>query len=234
MGDITGIIVFIEGMATFLSPCILPLLPIYISYITGYSMEELEEGGWARKSYALYNAVFFVLGFSVVFILMGLSASAIGRYLAINRVLMRRISGIMIIAMGLFISGVLRIPFLEADKRFRFKGLGGKGITSFIMGAAFGFGWTPCVGPILGSVLMLAGASATIDKGVTLLAVYSLGLGVPFLLSAAVIDRFAKGLDLISPYLSKIKLVSGILLIIMGIMVFAGYTADFQNMFGGF
>lgn len=233
VGDIAIYIVFLEGMATFLSPCILPLLPIYISYITGYSMEELEESIVSRRRVVIYNAVFFVLGFSLAFILMGMTASALGRFLLVNRILLRKISGIMIIAMGLFITGMVRMPFLEVDRRFKFKGIGSKAVTSLIMGIAFGFGWTPCVGPILGSVLMLAGASATIYKGAVLLAVYSLGLGVPFLLAAAAINHFSKGLDLISPYLSKIKLASGILLIIMGILVFTGYVGDIQNLFGG-
>lgn len=225
---IAAYIVFLEGMATFLSPCILPLLPIYISYITGYSVEQLEGDPGIKKCIVLYNALFFVLGFTLVFVVMGITASALGRFLSLNRALLRKISGIVIISMGLYLSGFIKIPFLEAERRFRVRSGGRKAVTSLVMGAAFGFGWTPCIGPILGSVLMLAGASDTLYSGAGLLVIYSLGLGIPFLLAAALINVFMRGFNLISPYLNKIKLASGILLVLMGIMVFIGYSS-----FGG-
>jgi cytochrome c-type biogenesis protein len=231
--EISVYIVFFEGMATFLSPCILPLLPLYISYITGYSAEELEEGSGSIKYHILYNAMFFVLGFSLVFILLGLTAGAVGRFLQLNRVIMRRAGGLLIIVMGFFLAGWVRIPALEADRRLKFVVAGNKAVRSLAIGAAFGFSWTPCVGPILGSVLMLAGASATLYKGAVLLAVYSLGLAIPFLLAALAINRFAKAFNLVSAHLNKIKLVSGLLLIIMGILVFTGYTGRIPNLYGG-
>jgi cytochrome c-type biogenesis protein len=231
--DIALYIVFLEGMATFLSPCILPLLPIYISYITGYSAGELEGDLAGIRHRIIYNALFFVLGFNLVFILLGMTAGAVGRFLLLNRVMLRRMGGLLIVVMGLFMTGWIRIPFLQADRRFRFAAKGNRALSSLAMGAAFGFGWTPCVGPILGSVLMLAGASATLYRGAALLAVYSLGLAIPFLLAALAINRFTKAFERVSAYLGKIKLVSGLLLIIMGILVFTGYTGQISNLFGG-
>ncbi len=225
MEGITVYIVFLEGVATFLSPCILPLIPVYVSYITGYSLEELESGMEVRKQTVVLNALFFVLGFGIIFILLGATASALGRFMFSNRALLRKISGILIAVMGMYISGIIKIPFLKADRRIRVKAIRNRAVTSFAMGTAFGLGWTPCVGPVLGSVLILAGTSGTVFAGIGFLAVYSLGLGLPFMASALLISCFTRGLNRIAPYLNIIKAVSGILLIVMGIMIYTGYTS---------
>ncbi len=221
MKDIGIITSFIAGVASFLSPCVLPLVPGYISFIAGTAVEKLieKEGGRRKAPFVFLNAFFFVLGFTAIFVLFGASATSIGRIIKSNTFILSKIASIIIIIFGLHLTGLFRIPFLYREKRLSIEkkppGVPG----SFLVGMAFAFGWTPCIGPILGSILLIASTRETLFEGIYLLLFYSMGLGIPFLLSAALIDLFFKTFSRIKRYVRWIEMGSGILLIIMGILI---------------
>lgn len=210
---------FISGLFTFLAPCTLPLVPAYLAFISGAA---------AGERRVFQNAIFFVLGFSIVFILFGLLAGAFGGLLHEFRVWISRIGGIFIVLFGLFMIGALDIPFFRAEKKLFIKSPFMKGtptgslVNSLILGIVFGAGWTPCVGPVLGSVLLLASQTATAFQGAFLLAVFSLGLAVPFLLIAGSIESAEKHIQTFSKYLRFVNLAGGVFLIILGILLFFG------------
>ena len=208
---------FSGGLVSFLSPCVLPLIPAYISYITGSTIEELNSGN--RKLSTLYKSLGFVIGFSIVFILMGLSISSIGKIF--SNELVQQIGGIVIIIMGLHITGLFKIKQLYKDKKIIPMGskkvqIGG----SVLIGMFFAAGWTPCIGPILTSILVFAGNMETILEGVLLLVLYSLGFAIPFIITALTIEHFSKYYKKISRFLKPISIISGILLIILGVLMF--------------
>jgi cytochrome c-type biogenesis protein len=192
MGRLSFGIAFIAGLASFLSPCVLPLVPAYIGFISGMSLEDLRKGG--GKKAGLYHAgmgsVFFVLGFSFVFTLLGASATAAGQFLADHAPAIIKIAGVVIILFGLHTMELLPIRWLYYEKRIHpgtfSPGFGG----AFLMGFAFAFGWTPCIGPILGGILALAATQSTVYRGMLLLFCYSLGLGIPFILTGLAVNRF--------------------------------------------
>jgi cytochrome c-type biogenesis protein len=219
---------FAAGLLSVLSPCVLPLLPAYLSLVSGISVEELRTQGSVAevRRRVMLASLCFVLGFSVVFVVLGASATLLGRVLRSFRVDVlgfeigvAQIAGVLIIAMGLHLTGLIQIPLLYREKRFE----GPKGPTSFLgaglVGAAFAFGWTPCVGPILGGILTLAGARDTLLQGMGLLVVYSAGLGIPFLLAAWSVERFLGALRRLRTHFRTIELVSGGLLIAVGLLV---------------
>lgn len=219
---------FLAGLLSVLSPCVLPLLPAYLSLVSGMSVEELrsEAPGNAVRRRVMSAAFAFVCGFSVVFVVLGASATLLGRVLRSFRlevlgleIGVSQIAGVLIIVMGLHLMGVIQIPLLYREKRFD----GPKGPTSLLgaglVGAAFAFGWTPCVGPILGGILTLAGARETVLEGMGLLTVYSAGLAVPFLLAALSVERFLGALRRLKNHFRTIELVSGGLLIAVGLLV---------------
>jgi cytochrome c-type biogenesis protein len=217
---------FLAGLLSFLSPCILPLVPGYISFITGISLEDLrnKEGGNSNSLLrVLLGALFFVFGFSFVFILLGASATFIGQFLQVYSVWFKRIGGIIIVIFGLHMIGIINIPFLNFQKKFQtsqdisFNLF----LTPFLIGFAFAFGWTPCIGPILAAILVYAGTQDTVIRGMTLLSVYSLGLGIPFILTALAVNQFYKFSVKIKKYFKIIELVGGFLLIIIGILIFS-------------
>lgn len=214
---------FIAGIFTFLAPCTLPLVPGYLGFISGVSANDLQDPSkskLARRKIFL-NGVLYVVGFSLVFItlgsLFGLGGSALVQY----RLWLSRIGGIFVIFFGLFMIGVLKLPFLNIEKHVTsVKALKpGNPVSSLIFGAAFAFGWTPCVGPILGSILTLAASSATIGQGAFLLAVFSLGLAVPFLIIAASIGSASSYLAKLNKYINVISIIGGIFLIFLGILL---------------
>lgn len=233
MFEISGISVttaFLAGVISFLSPCVLPLVPGYISFIGGQSLDELKQNRLAsRKNLAALGlSLCFVLGFSVVFIAFGASASLIGRLLSAYRYEMNIVGGSIIIIFGLFMTGLFRFGWIQREFRFHGEDLkGGRPLAAFLLGLAFAFGWTPCIGPILGAILTLSATSGLLSDGTALLAIYSAGLGVPFILAAVFTDRFlqhAKGLRRHGP---KLQLFAGILMIIMGIAMISGYLTTF-------
>jgi len=209
------------GVVTFLSPCVLPLVPGYLSFLGGLSL-----GGASRSTRTrdvLLPAALFVLGFSIVFVLLGVSASLLGGVLTGNRVLISRISGAFIFLFGFFMLGLIKVPWLYGEARFdpaRARVLGRWAAPA--MGMAFGFAWTPCVGPILGSILMLAARSGHVGEGALLLAVYSAGLGIPFMLMAALLGRVAGLVKWLSRHSLVIARVSGVVLMLVGAAIATG------------
>lgn len=224
---ISYLVAALGGLLSFLSPCVLPLLPSYVSFITGLSFEDLEAAPDRRtvRRTTLVHSLLFIMGFSLIFILLGTSASALGQVLLSNQRVLELIGGGLIIVFGVYITGIVPLPFLEQERRLhlRDKPLGYMG--TVLVGVAFGAGWTPCIGPILGSILVLAGTSGQVWHGVSLLAVYSAGLGVPFLLSAVAFNSFLAAFERFRRYLRYIRLGSGILLILVGVLIFTGQFA---------
>lgn len=230
MSGINIVLAFSAGLLSFLSPCILPLIPAYISYLTGSSLEELHNP--KMKARILYKSLGFILGFSIVFIIMGASATSIGRILLKYQNTLRIVSGIIIIIFGLHTTGLLKIKALYRERRFFSFTENNKSFGSIIMGISFAAGWTPCAGPILGSILLLSSNQDTVFQGTFLLAIYSLGLAVPFIFTAYGIGYFSKLLFKLRKHLSYISIFSGLLMIIMGILMVAnklGKVASFLN-----
>lgn len=226
--DVSFFIAFGAGFLSFLSPCIIPLIPAYIMYITGtYSEEELEK----RRFLALSRTLGFVLGFTIVFVILGLSAGSIGQtnFFRENKALITQISGGLIVLFGINMLGLFKLSFLNKEVKFKAPKKMKNWFGSTLMGMAFAAGWTPCFGPILGTIVLYAGTQGTLVKGVYLLLAYSFGLAVPFILTALFINAFT-GLinksDKILPYTSKI---SGIILIIFGLAIIFGQISKLTN-----
>ena len=214
---------FIAGVLTFLAPCTLPLVPGYLGFISGVSANDLQDPTKAKiaRRKIFLNGVLYVIGFSLVFIILGSLFGLGGAALAQYRIWLSRIGGIFVVFFGLFMMGVFKLPFLNVEKHVgTIKVLKpGNPASSLIFGATFAFGWTPCVGPILGSILTLAASSATVGQGAFLLAVFSLGLAVPFLIIAASIGSASSYLAKISKYLNVISIIGGVFLVFLGILL---------------
>ncbi len=208
-------VAFAAGLLSFLSPCVLPLIPSYVGYLTGMSVEEVER----RRGTAVLHGLWFVAGFSLVFVLLGAAASAVGNLLRDYQVWLGRVGGVLLILFGVYLLGILRPAFLMRERRIELarKPLGyfGSGVVGFTFGAA----WTPCIGPILGGILTLAATQAGLGRGVALLAVYALGLGVPFLLTALALDRFLVWFQRFRPYIIWVDRIAGAMLIVLGILL---------------
>jgi cytochrome c-type biogenesis protein len=218
-GQSVGLLVaFTAGLLSFLSPCVLPLVPSYIGFLTGMTANEVS----SRRHLAVLHAVLFILGFSLIFILFGASATALGRALNFHREWIQRIGGVLIILFGLVCLDVFKIGFLQQEKRLHLETKPVGYLGSALVGMAFGAGWTPCIGPILGSVLGLAATEGDLSRGILLLAIYSLGLAIPFLLAALLLDRFFVWFQRFRKYLPWVQRVSGVLLIIVGILLVTG------------
>jgi cytochrome c-type biogenesis protein len=216
---------FLAGLVSFLSPCVLPLVPGYVSLISGVGVEELkvQEAGIFRK--LMLNSIAFIIGFSIVFITLGAISTEVGQLAARYKSILAEVAGVVIILFGLHLTGILRINALYADKRLHNVKGGSTPWGSFAIGFAFAFGWTPCVGPILAVILGFAAAQNSISKGVLLLTVYSLGLAVPFLLTALGIERFLKFYGGFRRHMHAVEVVSGGLLIALGLLlVFGKFT----------
>ena len=228
-GDLTLIGIFFAGLLSFLSPCVLPLVPPYLTYLAGVSLDEIApDDAQAAKEVrrkALINAGFFVLGFSCVFIALGAGASSLSLIVRQNLELLSTIAGIVIILMGLHFLGVFKIGLMYREARIQVDDDLVKGATvagSFIMGLAFAFGWTPCIGPILGVILGIASARDTVGEGAFMLGVYSMGLGVPFLLAALFAGPFMRFLSRFRRHLGSVEKLMGALLVLTGILFLTG------------
>lgn len=217
---ISYLLTFTEGILTFISPCILPMLPVYFLYLAGTSEGEGASQIDVNRSRLLMNSLGFVAGFTLAFILLGAAAAALGSMLENGRPLFQKISGVIMVLFGLHYMGILRIGFLNTEKRFRIKTDRLKFAGSVLFGFVFGFGWSPCLGPFLGSAMMLAGNSGTIAKGMLLLLVYSIGLAIPFVISAVIFENVRGVFDWLKKHTRVISIISGILLIVAGILVF--------------
>lgn len=225
--DLTLFVVFIEGLLSFLSPCILPLIPVYISYLAGATIDEIQNDQSLRRT-MLFNSFGFILGISMVFIILGAGASTIGNFFVTYDVLFRKVGAIIIIIFGLFSTGLLKINFLNYERRINVKNKSPKFINAFILGATFSFGWTPCIGPILGSVLLLASTSSTLEAMFMLL-VYSIGMTIPFLLTTLLIGKAMRQFKKVYSYFNIIKMISGVLLIIIGIAMYFDWLKFFTS-----
>lgn len=220
--EVTLLAAFAAGFLSFVSPCVLPLIPGYISFISGLSLEEMQGKVEAKSSRAsvLLASVAFVLGFTVIFVALGASASAIGKWMYAQSPILEKIAGTILIVLGLHMMGVFRIRLLESDARIHTQRKPAGPIGAFLVGTAFAFAWTPCIGPILGGILAMAASRDSVGEGMQMLAVYSLGLGVPFLLTSVAIDRFFSAAARIRRHYRTIELVSGSLLIVVGLLIF--------------
>ena len=209
-------IAFLAGLISFVSPCVLPLIPGYFSYILGTSLDKIKE---KKKNLIIFKTIFFTLGFSFVFIILGSTASFIGRFFLINSDILRIVAGVIIILFSLQIIGFINFSLLNKDIRFFTNKYSNNLTFPFIVGAAFGFGWTPCIGPILGSIITLSALEENIGKGILLLSFYSLGLAIPFVISGILIDKFLLFSKSFKKYMSIITKVGGTILLITGIAI---------------
>lgn len=217
--EVSLAVAFTAGLLSFLSPCVLPLIPSYVGFLTGMSADELQAGGGERRRTALLHGLWFVAGFTLVFVLLGAAASALGSLLRDYQHWLGRAGGILVILFGLYLLGILRPAFLMRERRIELsrKPLGyfGSGVVGFTFGAA----WTPCIGPILGGILTLAATQSGLGRGITLLAVYALGLAVPFLLTALALDKFLVWFQRFRPYIVWVDRIAGAMLIVLGILL---------------
>ncbi|MGH9431522.1 MAG: cytochrome c biogenesis CcdA family protein [Terriglobia bacterium] len=213
-------IAFIAGVVSFLSPCVLPLIPGYISMLSGVSMDELKSGGDAALVQRIIrNSFAFVVGFSVVFIALGASATFVGTFLLSRRTVFNIIAGLIIIIFGLHLTGLIKIPLLYRDARIH-TGAPRRGLLgAFVLGFAFAFGWTPCIGPILAGILALAATRQTVFQGMFLLAIYSAGLAIPFLATSLGLSQFLKFYGRFRKHLHAVEVASGVLLIVIGALI---------------
>jgi cytochrome c-type biogenesis protein len=216
---------FLAGLVSFLSPCVLPLVPGYVSLISGVGIEELKAQETALLRKVMLNSTAFVLGFSIVFVTLGALSTEVGQLAAEYKSTLARVAGVLVIVFGLHLTGILRIKALYADKRLHNVKGGNTPWGAFVIGFAFAFGWTPCVGPILSGILLIAAAQNSVAKGILLLTVYSLGLAVPFLLTAVGIERFMKFYGGFRRHMHVVEVISGALLIVLGgLLIFGKFT----------
>ena len=235
--DISILIAFSAGMLTFLSPCILPLIPSYISFITGCSINELldEDVEKTRKGSLkniLFETLLFVLGFTMVFVALGASATYMGGFLLDNKRIIGLVGGLVVIAFGVHLTGIFKIKSLEHEKRFHLKYKPANFLGSLIIGLTFAIGWTPCIGPILGGMLTYAAVQGTVYKGILLLSIYSLGLGIPFIITGLSIGVFFSFFQKLLKYSTIISIISGSLLIGVGILIMTDNLNILQGILG--
>lgn len=225
MERLSTILVFTQGVLSFLSPCFLPLIPIYLSYITGEA---------ANKKNTIINTIAFMIGFTLMFTSLGALSGSIGRFLLINRQLLNKILGVFIVFMGLFYLGVIKLDFLNREVKIDFKIKRGSLFSSFLLGVSLSLGWTPCISPILSSVLMLAASRQSSIKGAYYLFVYSLGLLIPFLIFSIFINKSRAFSKFIMQKANVIKIIAGVILILTGILLFTGKLYILTNILGGY
>ena len=215
----------LAGLISFLSPCVLPLVPGYVSLISGAGVEELKQPDARLLRSVMRNSIMFIAGFTVVFITLGAVASSVGQIVSEHLAQLTKIAGAIIVVFGLHLTGLLPIRLLYADKRLHKIRGGSTPTRSFLVGFSFAFGWTPCVGPILAAVLAFAASESTLMKGIDLLALYSIGLAVPFVLTSLCIGRFLSFYGRFRRHLPKLQMASGALLIVVGVLVFTRHFA---------
>lgn len=220
-------VALIAGLVSFASPCVLPIVPPYLAYMSGISLSDISETGKGRAR-ATLTSLFFVLGLSTVFLLLGFTASAFGAFFLKNQDLFAKISGVVVIVFGLHFLSVFRIPFLDREARIETGDQGGSAFGAYILGLAFAFGWTPCIGPQLGAILSLAASEASVARGTLLLGFYALGLGVPFLLAAVFLSRAVGVMNRLKRHLGLIEKIMGVLLLIVGIALVTGAFSSFS------
>ena len=225
--EVTYIGAFIAGLLSFLSPCVLPLIPSYIMYITGLSYPDLqaEHPSHVIRNKSIFHSLSFICGFTVVFVLLGASATYIGSFLHEHATIIRKVGGVLLVLMGAHVTGLLPIRFLLGEKRVSITHKPAGYIGSFLVGIAFAAGWTPCIGPILAAILAVAATEERVYQGVLLLLVYSIGLGVPFFLSALAMHRFLIIFTRFKRYIHAFEIITGIFLIIIGVLIYSNWLS---------
>ena len=223
---------FTGGLISFISPCVLPLIPGYLSFITGLTLDELQskEGKLETIKKTSLNSLFFVLGFSIIFILMGASATFLGKFIISKMSIFNKVAGVIIFVFGFHLIGILRIPWLDYEKRFHAKKKRLGLFESFVIGLAFAFGWSPCIGPILAGILVLASNQETVTQGMGLRLAYSLGLGLPFIVTGIGFNLFLDFFGKVKKHFRTIETVSGLFLMIIGVLIFfdaMGFISSF-------
>ncbi|GHA96301.1 cytochrome c biogenesis CcdA family protein [Modicisalibacter luteus] len=215
---------FLAGLISFVSPCVLPLVPGYLSFVAGRSLGQIQEANRHERLRVLTQSIWFVLGFSTIFLILGASATAIGRLLLTYRQEANLIGGVIVILFGTLMTGMLPLQWLQREWRFigRLKDEGGGPGAAYLLGVAFAFGWTPCIGPILGAILTVSASTANVSSGLALLAVYSLGLGIPFLLTAISLDRFLQHQKLLRRWGRPMHIMAGLIMVGMGGLMVTG------------
>lgn len=222
------LVALMAGVLSFLSPCVLPIVPPYLAYMGGISMPEMRADGSAARRRILLPALFFVMGLSTVFLFLGFTASAFGAFFLKNQELFAKISGAMVIVLGLHFLGVFRIPMLDREARLDAGEQGGSALGAYVLGLAFAFGWTPCIGPQLGAILSLAANEASMTRGTALLGIYAVGLGLPFLLAALFIERAIGLMTRLKRHMKLIERAMGLLLLLVGLALVTGALSDFS------
>lgn len=225
--EVTYIGAFIAGLLSFLSPCVLPLIPSYITYITGISFADLqaEHPSHIIRQKTILHSISFVLGFTVVFVLLGASATYIGTFLQEHSVIIRKVGGVLLVVLGLHVTGLLHVRFLLGEKRVSIKHKPAGYAGSFLVGIAFAAGWTPCIGPILAAILAVAATEEKVYQGVLLLLLYSLGLGVPFFLSALAMHRFLEVFNRFKKYIHAFEIITGVFLVVIGVLIYSNWLS---------
>ncbi len=226
-------IAFLAGLVSFLSPCMLPLVPIYLTQLVGQSVSQSVERGGTRPTRftTFFHSTMFVLGFTTAFVALGATASTLGSLLSAYQFQLRQIGGVLLILIGLHLVGILKLPFLCWQKRFEFHSTRPNYLISFVIGIIFAIGWTPCISLLLGSILGLAAAAATLRQGVLLLLAYSLGMGLPFLLLGLGLNQISRVLKHLRPFLGKIEIGTGIVMIVMGAMIYFNVLTSLNRYF---
>jgi cytochrome c-type biogenesis protein len=233
MKDVSFPLAFLAGLLSFLSPCVLPLVPSYVSFITGISFEDLTEGADRGKVtfLTITNSLSFIAGFSTIFVGLGASSSAIGKFFFEYQDWIRIVGGILVIFFGLFVSGIIRLDFLTRERKIHLSGKPAGYVGSFLVGMTFAAAWTPCIGPILGTILLYASSKGSTAYGLKLLAVYSLGLAIPFFLSSLMLNTFLSYSSKIRRYMRVIMAASGLLLIVFGVLLLTNNVRALTSFF---
>lgn len=225
--EVTYIGAFVAGLLSFLSPCVFPLIPSYIMYITGISYADLqaEHPSHIIRQKSILHALCFICGFTVVFVLLGASATYIGSFLSENATIIRKVGGVLLVLLGIHVTGILPLKFLLGEKRVSIKHKPAGYVGSFLVGIAFAAGWTPCIGPILAAILTIAATEEKVYQGILLLLLYSLGLGVPFFFSALAMHRFLVLFNRFKKYIHIFEIVTGVLLIVVGVLIYTNWLS---------
>ncbi len=219
----------LAGVLSFLSPCVLPLVPPYLVYMSGVSLEDLtseQQSEVPTRNRVMLSSLIFVLGFTTVFVLLGATASALGYVLRANLPLLSQVAGVAIIIMGLHFMGVFRFGFLMREARYQHQQTAASYVGAYVMGLAFAFGWTPCIGPVLAAILSVAGSTESVGRGMGLLALYSLGLGIPFMMAAYSVDKFLGFSKRFRRHMAMLEIVMGVLMVLTGIMFLTGWMQN--------
>jgi len=232
--NITYIGAFFAGLLSFLSPCVLPLIPSYITYITGISFADLqaEHPTHIIRQKSILHSLAFICGFTIVFVLLGASATFLGSFLNHNAIIIRKIGGVLLVILGIHVTGMMPLRFLLGEKRISIKYKPAGYVGSFIVGIVFAAGWTPCIGPVLAAILAVAATEESVYQGILLLLIYSLGLGVPFFLSALAMHRFILAFNRFKRYIRLFEIITGIFLMVVGVLIYSNWLSRLSGYAG--